>query len=134
MHINESNDRYFITTLTKERLGWQDRPDGDDNFMIAVWPQMSSDCEDFPPTPENVPRRYVGPGEGRPKSWLISCSLDVDELKWKCLDYVQKSMHFDHEYLETLTEYAPNRFAVWSSGNHSMLLIKDWQVVRALTV
>ena len=131
VHINESNDRYFITTLTKERLGWQNRPDGDDNFIIAVWPDMNK-LKGYSPTPNNVPRRYVGADNGTQKSWLISCSLDVDELKWKCSDYVQKSMHFDKEYLDTLTEYAPNRFIIWSSGNHNMLIIKDWHVIHAL--
>ena len=53
-------------------------------------------------------------------------------MKWKCDDYVQKSMHFENEYLDACTEYAPDRFAIWSSGNHTLLLVHNWEVVYAL--
>ena len=129
--IQESNDRYFVATITKERLEWEKRGNGDDNFLIAVWPQMTK-CQDYSPTPENVPHRYVGGSKSNAKSWLISCSFDQDEMKWKCDDYVQKSMHFENEYLDALTEYAPDRFAIWSSGNCVMLLVNNWHVVYAL--
>ena len=78
-----------------------------------------------------MPQRYTGQG-GNVKSWIVSSSLDIGELKWKCADYVRKSMLIDREYPESLTEYAPDRFAIWSSGSHVLLIVNDWRVVSAL--
>ena len=73
--LQDSNDRYFITTFTRERYGWKERTDGADNFLICVWPDMRKALNDYSPTEENVPQRYVGKG-GNTKAWIVSSSLD----------------------------------------------------------
>ena len=53
-------------------------------------------------------------------------------MKWNCTDYVKKSMLFIGEYNESLVEYAHDNFAIWSSGGHILLIVKNWKVVHAL--
>ena len=42
------------------------------------------------------------------KMWIISCNLNIEELKWVESDYVTKSMLLLRYYVESYVEYAPN--------------------------
>ena len=67
------------------------------------------------------------------KMWMISCSLNVDEMKWVESDYKTKSMMLLKYYVESYVEYAPNQISVWNSGGKNlMLIIKDWKCVHEI--
>ena len=41
-------------------------------------------------------------------------------------------MLLEREYPETCTEFATDKFIIWSSGSHVLLIVNNWKVIHAV--
>ena len=66
--------------------------------MLAVRPRLTGDYKDF--NPSESEHIYEGTNRIGVMSWLMTCSLDLKELKFKCKDQVKSPS----EYPQRITE------------------------------